>query len=63
MFATFLSQVIADGESSLTTADDNRIDFVRHGRLLDSEAQHKVQQNYSRKSAAGTQAQFSNRPV
>jgi hypothetical protein len=37
MFATFLSQVIADGESSLTTADDNRIDFVQHGRLLDSE--------------------------
>src|SRR5258708_29459245 len=41
MFATFLSQVIADGESSLTTADDNRIDFVQHGRLLDSEAQHE----------------------
>jgi hypothetical protein len=35
MFATFLSQVIADGESSLATADDNRIDFVQHGRLLD----------------------------
>src|SRR5260370_42281323 len=39
MFAPFLSQVIADGESSLTTADDNRIDFVQHGRLLDSEVQ------------------------
>src|SRR5262249_52267785 len=39
MFATFLSQVIADGESSLTTANDNCIDFVQHRRLLDSEAQ------------------------
>jgi hypothetical protein len=38
MFATLLSQVIANGETSLTTTDDNRIDFVQHGRLLNSQS-------------------------
>jgi hypothetical protein len=39
MFASFLSQMVADRESRLTTSYDDRIDCLQHGDLINSELQ------------------------